>query len=488
MAKIKVKPIRTQELFDFKVEKDTSKIPPGCIAVLEGYATLSNDRTNKNKHFYPEGFWDSVLNNDPELQEKLDTKTFFGSFKHPGKDESPIPDFGNISHNIREFRVDKKGVYVVLDVFDTEQGRELKPLLDYGSKLGISTRAYGEVELDDSGYKVPVKGKYYFVTWDLVSLPAFSETRMDRVSDSVEIEIDDKLLKPTSKEDLMDKVKSLNKHDAQILCAYMGMDFDEISDSFDGQGSTDLEQALDQALGVIKKLEQENKELRKKTKVVVIDDSVKVSQEGRTAYEGLSDEEKEDLVSTINSENGIEVPVKVYGTVDELVTAIGEVTEEQIDLDALLPAQDNEDEGLEVTADSFEMLRLTSAVQYLKDKVSVLEGDKKVLEEGSSLLRRIVDDKTNVITQLETKIFNLNDALAELTKSKNVLQKINSKLEDKVAEKQVTPLHDSVTLSNEKRGKSGPTFRVHTGKSLGGSPQVTEEEESLRRVYKKLNN
>lgn len=233
----KLHAIETQSIFDFKVVKDKGNIPPGCLAVLEGYATLSDDDTNRNTHFYPKGFWGKVLDNNAFVKEKLETKTFFGAFRHPEKDESPIPEFGNISHNIRSYKIDDTGVYIIMDILNTAQGRELAPLIEYGSKLGVSTRAYGEVDINDKGQKVPVLDKYMFVTWDMVSFPAFSKTRM-KISDSVTFNAPENIFNTQSREEMISVLKDMGTHDAVELCKYLGYDAEEVLDSVDKKKCT----------------------------------------------------------------------------------------------------------------------------------------------------------------------------------------------------------------------------------------------------------
>jgi hypothetical protein len=435
MTKLKVKPFETAQIFDFEVKKGKEQVPPGCLAVLQGYATLSDDKTNKNKHFYPKGFWDSILNDNPSLQEKLDTKTFFGSFRHPEKGESPIPDFDNSSHNIREFKVDDKGVFVTLDVFDNEQGRALKPLLEYGSKLGISTRAYGEVEVNDEGYKVPVKGKYLFVTWDLVSYPAFSETRMTQVSDAAEIELDESVLGAKSKDDVLNSVKSMSRSDAQNLCTYMGYDFNEIADSFEeegDEGKTDVELALDQAMDKIIKLEKENEELKE------------------------------------NNDSGV---------ISALRNKVTILTDELEKAKNVVPV-----------GDSVDVKQLTDSVGFLKSKLKDTKSMLSDMENKNKMIKGIINDKNATIKELEGQVQELTDSVSRYKSEAEKLGKVNKGLEDKISENiTAKPTNDSAnqpSTTAKRVKKAEPLFRVHTGEEK--SQQVSDEAEELRSVFNKL--
>lgn len=422
MTKVKVKPFETVQLFDFKVQKE--EVPPGCLAVLKGYATLSDDKTNKNKHFYPKGFWKSILEGNEAIQEKIATKTFFGSFRHPEKGESPIPDFENSSHNIRDFHIDDKGVFVTLDVFDNEQGRALKPLLDYGSKLGISTRAYGDVAINDEGYKVPVKGKYLFVTWDLVSYPAFSETRMTQVSDSATIELDEGIFNAKSKDEILKSVKSLSRSDAENICLYMGYDFDVIADSF-SEEKLDSEEALDQALDVIKRLEKENEELRN----------------------GGTDSTIKGLNAKIESLN--------------------------LEIDSLKTDR--------VTGN------LSDSVLLLKERVKKANSVIDSLKQGNDMLKGILSDKNTIIQGLNTQVIELNDEITNIKKSNKTLQLINNELENKLTTA-TKPTNDSALhqppSTARKVKNAGPLFRMYTGENK--SQQVSDDAGDLKAIFTKL--
>jgi chromosome segregation ATPase len=111
----------------------------------------------------------------------LETKTFFGEADHPlayqERLEAHIPQ---ISHNITELRLGADGVlYGKLDVLDTPNGRIVKTLIDYGSKLGISSRGAGEV-IRTNEYSSPIVNpdNYTFITFDLVVMPGAKVARL----------------------------------------------------------------------------------------------------------------------------------------------------------------------------------------------------------------------------------------------------------------------------------------------------------------------
>lgn len=515
MAVVKVKPIETLHIFDFKSETDKTKIPAGCIAVLDGYATLSGNKDNKNKHFYPgrtkpgtaDSFWDSVLIGDKSIEEKLATKTFFGSFKHPDKDESPIPEFGSISHNVRSFRIDDKGVFVTLDVFDTAQGRELKPLLDYGSKLGISTRAYGEVEMDKEGFKVPIKDKYHFVTWDLVSLPAFSETRMNKISDEFEIDIDNNMLKAETKDEFLEHAKKLQKSDAKVLCDYMGIDFKEISDSFHKKcetgctncgkckgEKTEPEVALDQALDTIVKLEKELEDVKKeridllcplcKTKLIknaITGDYTCPNDKCKACKDGVE--------SKFGTGDKVKVNQKGHSLDGKIVYIVGVQREGPkgwiYNVGKTQGSKEYEAIGEKALSfvdsiDKEEFLRLHNSVQYHKSIVheliednNKLKQDKMYLQDSFNQLKEELSESKNIIDSLES--------------DKQTLQRINKHFENKTTalEGSSSKIQDSITSipATARKNKTRPLF-LATGKVKSISDK--SDEEGLREVLDSL--
>lgn len=208
-----MKLLADEVLFDYKESEQKPK-NNSVLRCVEGYATYTN-KPNRNKRFFRDGFWERILQDD-RIDEMVRTKTFFGSSKHPREKESPIPEHDNVSHAIRKYRVDKTGVYVWIDVLNTESGRTLNTLLDYGSKLGLSTRAYGEQEEHD-GLFYPIESDYKFVTWDFVVFPAFDTARVS-VSDDVKFDV--KKLKPYTGKNL--KISSM---DAKALCDYTGIKY-----------------------------------------------------------------------------------------------------------------------------------------------------------------------------------------------------------------------------------------------------------------------
>ena len=129
------------------------------------YSTF--EEGNKNKRYYPE----QVLR--PEVEKLIETKVkkgaLVGELDHPQRIGVSLQ---NASHKIEELSIDGKHVYGRALVIDgTDQGRNLKGLIEAGVLLGISSRATGKTVFDKKRnlYKVE---SINLRTWDVVSDPS----------------------------------------------------------------------------------------------------------------------------------------------------------------------------------------------------------------------------------------------------------------------------------------------------------------------------
>lgn len=134
----------------------------------------------RNGRGYGEVLWDRVFE-DPIVQEKIENRCLFGELGHPeGRDEV---DPEKIALALNEApKKNKAGkLMACFDILDTPNGRILKTLCDYGTRIGISSRGTGEVvgnEVDPDSY--------CFECFDAVITPAVKEARMDFVTEGLD--------------------------------------------------------------------------------------------------------------------------------------------------------------------------------------------------------------------------------------------------------------------------------------------------------------
>lgn len=441
----KNKNLTDNRIFEFEIVDKAKAAKNGSVlATLQGYATLSDDKTNRNKHFYPKGFWDKVLKDNASIQERLDTKTFFGSSRHPGKGQNPVPEFGDqdvpISHAIREFKVDDKGVYVKLDVLDTPAGREVKTFIDYGSKLGISTRAYGEVDEDSkTGFRTPKLDSYHFITWDLVSFPAFSETRMSAIADSWNVEVGD-ISADMSKEAFQDGLKKLPRHEAKAICDYSGLAFDEI---YPEEASSETERALEQAMDKIIDLEKKLE----------------------SASDGAA-------VKAVKKE----ASTKIRKMKSEFDTERKQWKQEKSELETKFPGYDQM------------VTKLKRSIKFLKDKIFTLKSEKIALLDKVTDLKNMLADNRTKVSDLRTENEELQTDFDNLNEEYTKLQNLNNHLESKLVKSTEKEIQDSASIKKKtstvrKVKKAEPRFQA-----FDSSKTVSPEMEGLKETLNKVNN
>jgi FtsZ-binding cell division protein ZapB len=108
------------------------------------------DTTSRNNVHYPREAWENAINN-PEFQERLQNKLVFGTIGHdPEMTDNEVRN-GIHSHIVSKVWIDENNIgmaeYLILN---TEPGRVLNTLLRAGSRVSVSTRAYGGIQEDKS--------------------------------------------------------------------------------------------------------------------------------------------------------------------------------------------------------------------------------------------------------------------------------------------------------------------------------------------------
>jgi len=156
------------------LESDRTKLPDGVLCRVKE-PVCNVDQLNANKRKYGWDVWEKVMDNQT-LTEQMQKRALFGHAEHPATSQS---DLQLVSHAILEWVIDKPGntVYQVFDVFDTPTGRIVDCLLRAQCKVGVSTRAEGELteEVDEKSkqkYQRVIADKYKYITTDFTADPS----------------------------------------------------------------------------------------------------------------------------------------------------------------------------------------------------------------------------------------------------------------------------------------------------------------------------
>jgi myosin heavy subunit len=162
------------------VESKTTK--KGCLGRLEGPCADFKNKT-RNGRLYGLQLWKNVFDNK-FVKEALATKTLFGELDHPEDRFEVLSKYACVCMTDYEINENDGLVYGGFDILDTEAGRILKSLVDYGSQMGVSSRGEGDIIQGADGEEVD-PDTFEFACFDVVSTPAVERARQT-VVESVE--------------------------------------------------------------------------------------------------------------------------------------------------------------------------------------------------------------------------------------------------------------------------------------------------------------
>ena len=114
--------------------------------VLKEQCVVKFDQPNKNGRRYSS---DCFNLEDPIIQEKLQTGTFFGELGIPA-DREEI-DLTKVSHRIVNLYKKDDGLYADIEILDTPNGRILEKTIK-NSSGAFRTRGIGNIDPRDDGY------------------------------------------------------------------------------------------------------------------------------------------------------------------------------------------------------------------------------------------------------------------------------------------------------------------------------------------------
>lgn len=136
-------------------------------------------KPTRNGRKYNLKLWRTVEASE-DFKEGMDTLTILGETDHP--DDRLETKIKEVAIVMRKFEIrEQEGiVYCEFDILDTPNGRILKELIDYGCKIGVSSRGSGE-EITENGETIIDPDTYYFICFDAVITPAVAKARPEIV-------------------------------------------------------------------------------------------------------------------------------------------------------------------------------------------------------------------------------------------------------------------------------------------------------------------
>lgn len=354
----------------------------------------------RNGRGYSEELWEKTFNSEI-VKEYFENGGIPGEIGHPSDRTETMME--KIAVMMRE--PPKKGKNGLLegrwDILDTPNGRILKTLVDYGYKVGISSRGTGDVYSDENGNEQVDSDTYDFQAFDVVLLPAVKAARLSPVTESLKSktlkQALTEALELSSEEDrklMTETLENLNidysssKESDNILTD--NKDKVESNEAVD-DGSAELLKSLQEA--VKSKADADAKLLELQNKLAVSDAEVSKINEELSRYKAttirlstLAKESKELKKTVSKLEETIEVKTKVIKNQRVKISKLDEsIKGSEISLQESVSKKDAEIKTLKesLTTLQTENSKVNQTIQMLNDSIKQLkesvEADKEEL-------------------------------------------------------------------------------------------------------------
>lgn len=140
-----------------------SKLTNGGRVMLRGVIQRA-DTLNQNGRIYPRAILEREIDN---YQKFIRENRALGECDHP---DTSVVELKNVSHIVRETKMDGDTVSGVVELLDTPSGKILQSLVEAGVTLGISSRGVGSTR--KQGDAVIVQDDFQLICFDIVSEPS----------------------------------------------------------------------------------------------------------------------------------------------------------------------------------------------------------------------------------------------------------------------------------------------------------------------------
>ena len=427
------------------VTLDESVQPTGkSLGTLKGICADWGDST-RNGNYYSRKLWENVFK-DPLVKEALEDRVLIGELDHPCDRLETSAANACIVMTGYEFDDENKVLKGSFDILPTPSGKILRSLLDYGCRLGLSSRGEGDVTEGINGRNdVADDGSYYFVGFDAVAMPAVKKAK-PALTESVQ-------KRTTFKESLSEQIKSATTKPElelirKVLEATELPDSDSLIESINNKSkelegtnsSSNLLEDLERANSQINTLQEENRRLKEevtnsKSKFNKVFESRRVLRTEMKSQQDEATKLKEDY----------------NGQVFELASTTKKLEESQSNLRVA---------GRKIKDLEEELKDSRSSVEGLESKVTNLE---ESLERSQATSR----EKTKTISKLREELESTRSELSvALSESKSKVQE---------ARRQVQESKRSLSESNKRSQDVLRTYAIQRSKDLGVDPKVILE-------------
>ncbi len=458
---MEAKKMKILEALQMQPLSEEEKASRHILGRLYGPIATTKEKT-RNGRGYNKELWEKALS-DEIFREKIANKSLFLELGHPLDREET--DMEKVCACIPEMpKIVDGDLYAYVDILDTNNGRLLKTLCDYGFVPGISSRGSGDIMSNDE-----VDPETFFLeTWDIVQLPAVKKARL-AVCESLgkktlTMALRESLEKASAEEqaEMKDTLNKLNislgeEVDEEVPFAPDPVDEDnllleeaeeeeieiEVAEDEDVKETEEVEEETDAyTVGdMIKEFKDYDDKLELEFKPIVIEDK----EYEITALE-FDDSEEGKIVVNINYnlpevEEDNKLPEEENPEVEIEVSSDEEPAPEE-EVEESEEAVDNGDD--EVFESLKEMVRqkdeLEKEVRDLKNQKTVSDAEVKGLKEelekyktGFMRVSELASKSTTLSKevkslkeQLEVKTSTINDLQAKIKKHTNLTESVNA--------------------------------------------------------------
>jgi len=378
-------------------EASKESLQEGVLSKVKG-PSFFLDGYSRNGRFYPKTLWENALKN-PETKQTLERGLMFGCIGHP-KDYTldELLESGKVSHKVTDIYIDKKTGQGIAEyeILDTPSGRILNTVLKSGSKMYVSTRAFGgftnETKTKDGRkYKVLDDKNFVIESIDFVIQPGFLETD------------------PQLVESIKEDIEALKEDKHNIICedGLCGLELGEAINENKKEESIDKELleslSKEEIISMLENVVKENKILsessnEKTNKIEEEDGDIRVSAKLMSNYIAYVE-----LLTKLVRYN-VEYE-KYYDTLIEFLDKDSKLTTKDMEslsqiCDEILKEKDI-DESIEKTCEKIK--ELEKKINYNGEEISGEENKEEPSEEDNSHEIKAEESFIDFILELKTK-------------------------------------------------------------------------------------
>lgn len=420
------------------LENTGSPKNPNCLGHLAGVGGDLRNPT-RNGRLYNAQLWKNVMNSE-DFKEMMESKTCFCEANHPtDRINTDIREVCAVLTDM-EIREDEGILWVEFDILDTPQGRILKSLIDYGCKIGVSSRGLGD-EIQRNGETIIDPDTYSYYGHDMVVQPAVKAARPEKVESVARAKVTDVFKKEIENATTKTELVGLKR-----LAESVNMpDLDSITESINNKlsnGSLDGNNISEQLENDLGKLAEENERLK-----LQVENLKKANNIGAKRSKHLTETFESEAKAARRTLRKLEVMNERLERSNREITE--ELERESSKFERLGRKQSKEMDLLQNSLDESD-----AEIRDLRDKLESLERENqslvRKLESKNNQLERLTEsvrDSESRIAELESELADRSDEIDSLTEENSSLgvelERVNSK--SQITENKVHDVSNKLT-------------------------------------------